>query len=1302
MRWAAVFTAFGLGLFVWSNGYAEEPDFGDTHAQAHPVVLVDGGAEIDGEIGAFGGEQAGDVDVFSLNLDPGVSYVVWTSGAGWTRVRLYDTDGTTSIKSGWDDISIDSVTGGVYYIAISADGDCGRGDYTLNVATNATDDHGNTFDSVKPADTLTDPDDIDVDHTGNTELSYDQDYVYFTGNDDTLYHLTVDGGGHVSVYDQNRNHVTGGNDEWFTYQATRGEYIFKFYKNGDNAGPYTYRIETGNTQDLPDASISSIVVDTIDPGRGRNDITVFPGELVEFTIQATQASANPWPTENYLYFQLYLSPVGARRGGDIYLGSFSQRMNYSPYISMYYDYWRLNNYSTNIPAGYYRLSFTHRHTNNPQRDGSRLWIDDIALTDGTGETVLWSEDFEHGGAWTGGGNVWYVTPGETGADKAAVIIDDDLHEQGGSYAAASAADLAPGESCTFYTFVTVPQDDSRLRFWNKVNGDYNLDDFDVNLDRVFDADHPMTVTRTLDIPHETPATSEPDVVHNVRATIDPWGYVAESDEVNNTAVTGPGNQVTVRNMDYPDLVVSSVSAQLPTGPRTLDVVEEGMVEVTWTVTNQGQAVALAGPDGMGWDDEIKLFEDPTYFCDEWDLGTLMYDGEDLDPTGRGTSYTRTMTVQLPTGLVGTYYIGVRTDADGQYRVIEGEGEGEENNSTAATLALNIIPKPRPNLVVTDFQLAQESYGLGESATVTYTVTNDGDAPCAPYFNDRIYLSTDDVQDGNYDRTFGDLDGRALFEEGGSSSWAQETFGPFEPGTYTFEWIYQKSGSSTYYDDTVWIDNVEFATARTVENFTLTDLPPDWETDAVNGWLVDQNEDADYDTSTSFALRSGAVGTDGASTVWITREFTEATFVRFHRRLSCSYSHDLLFRIRSTLNPGESIQRTVTAQMPSSMDYLGEAWLVLEIDRNDHIYEGVTGGEDDNEVLGTGQTDAFGDSFTLEEPDHADLTVSNLQVEGADGSTVYWGDQLTLRWDVTNNGTVPAVPEHSGYYFDSMYDRAYWVPPGSDASALTSGNEIAYQYSNYNNYHSGEYDWAENRYSNTYLQAGTYTFAWIYAKGSTTSSGLDTVWIDQLTYVNPDGEEVVLDFSAGIPDGWLTFGDADWQADATTGHTDSASLSSGDIADGQTSGLAASLDIGEGYVKYYYRTSTQSYDRLFFFIDTIVLPGQTVTREADFIVPMLEEADLNKWFGVWTDQNDDVLEYSDEDNNTLIVDAPFTVAEPDHPDLLVRDVSLALSARSLATTFWGQELEVTYTVENQGTAVPSEGRNGTGSLGRTWS
>ena len=219
--------------------------------------------------------------------------------------------------------------------------------------------------------------------------------------------------------------------------------------------------------------------------------------------------------------------------------------------------------------------------------------------------------------------------------------------------------------------------------------------------------------------------------------------------------TGRSVSIPVELSKSSDLVVESIS--LPAVAN-----EGGLIDITWTVVNQGDAAA----SGL-WADTVLLV--PLGATGQVvTLGSFTYD-RNLES---GIRYTRTEQLRLPAKIEGLYRIKVISNANlgkSGNQVYE-YGAARENNALNSADIIEISLNDRPDLRVTSVT-APEHVTAGTAAGIRYTISNQGPAVATGRWMDKVYLSLDGNLSAD-DRLVGQFEnGSALAT---SESYANET------------------------------------------------------------------------------------------------------------------------------------------------------------------------------------------------------------------------------------------------------------------------------------------------------------------------------------------------------------------------------------------------------------------------------------------------------------------------------------------------------------------------------------------------
>ena len=185
----------------------------------------------------------------------------------------------------------------------------------------------------------------------------------------------------------------------------------------------------------------------------------------------------------------------------------------------------------------------------------------------------------------------------------------------------------------------------------------------------------------------------------------------------------------------PDLKVESIT--LPTSAQ-----EGALIDVSWSVINQGEAAA-----GGVWTDTVLLLPESGQGSSVT-LGSFTYD-RGVEP---GIRYARTEQVRLPVKIEGRYRVKVITNANNQ---LYEHGAARNNNSLLSTDVTEVALNDRPDLRVGNL-VVPDHVTAGGSATIRFSIANQGPTATSGRWKDKVYLSLDgnlsgdDVLLGQYD------------------------------------------------------------------------------------------------------------------------------------------------------------------------------------------------------------------------------------------------------------------------------------------------------------------------------------------------------------------------------------------------------------------------------------------------------------------------------------------------------------------------------------------------------------------------
>lgn len=166
---------------------------------------------------------------------------------------------------------------------------------------------------------------------------------------------------------------------------------------------------------------------------------------------------------------------------------------------------------------------------------------------------------------------------------------------------------------------------------------------------------------------------------------------------------------------YADLQVQSVTAQ---GAAT----SGQPLTLSWSVVNNGIGIT----DTAQWTDHVWLSSNPDGTGSIVNLGSADHIGQ----LAVGDTYSRSITINLPNGIQGNYYLNVRTG--GPFEFIYG------NNDVGHSAAVPVQLAPSPDLAVQSVSVP-EAAQEGALVDIAWTVVNQGAANAVGPWVDTIKL-----------------------------------------------------------------------------------------------------------------------------------------------------------------------------------------------------------------------------------------------------------------------------------------------------------------------------------------------------------------------------------------------------------------------------------------------------------------------------------------------------------------------------------------------------------------------------------
>jgi RHS repeat-associated protein len=439
-------------------------------------------------------------------------------------------------------------------------------------------------------------------------------------------------------------------------------------------------------------------------------------------------------------------------------------------------------------------------------------------------------------------------------------------------------------------------------------------------------------------------------------------------ESNNSNNVSAAFEINASVPPLPDMVVTAVTAP--------EAAESGKsITVNWTVANQGDAATTSG----GWYDLIVVSSDTTWSGDDTWVASYIWRSGNL---AAGASVDRSHTFTLPAGLVGDYYIVVKTDMNGSiYERLANENNNDRandwNNDGEADLTHIVLPNE--NLDVIAFNTPSTAV-FGNSVDLNWTVKNIGTGTtAATTWYDQVWLSTNQTLETGTDHNLGTLlrSGAlaASAEYTASRTFTLPLSSSFSAGTYYF---IVKTDSNNNAPETSETDNVEVSGPVTIS------VPPLPNITISNVVFDPVNTFTNQNVSVTFTVNN--IGTD-------------ATTGNFYNRVwlstdtSLNTNTDIMLAealFDQTLGSGASANRTITALLP--IQRYGNWYVLVQGDNYNQINEYT--GENDN--LGVSAAVLVA---TL--PPLPDLSITNNTIVAPAEAVA--GQVVPITWTITNAG-----------------------------------------------------------------------------------------------------------------------------------------------------------------------------------------------------------------------------------------------------------------------------------------------------------
>ena len=501
----------------------------------------------------------------------------------------------------------------------------------------------------------------------------------------------------------------------------------------------------------------------------------------------------------------------------------------------------------------------------------------------------------------------------------------------------------------------------------------------------------------------------------------------------NECISKSSPVMTIRANPYPDLHVSAVEYSNPVATQQMTV--------TWTVTNDGEGNT---PPGKTWNDYIWISPVDGIGDGFWyDVSeVLLATVPNLHSLDAGQSYQNTTNVTIPEGYMGGYYLFVFTDqrnvrdinytptgqatapnpytpsADGNpYHYLSGVVKGSywdlieelpgHNYDNFFYKVITILPPPSPDLVVSSVVHGGDAIS-GNTANVTWTITNQGEASATGSWTDVVYLSRDTILDTDEDLRLGRFVHEGPLSVGDHYLRTEQVTIPVEySGPYYF--IVVTDNNNTVFEGIGEQNNRGISQPLTVTLTWLTDL----EITAVNlPTTVSPNETYTCQFTVTNSGSSPTYTNRWYDAIYISTEpvFNAATAIKL---TSTNHSGVLDADASYTVQENVLIPDTLTQAFH---------WFVV-IDERNNVFE--YNAEDNNVYM-------LPQSVTVQLPD---LQVSNIVLP----EVVNPNENVRVSWTVRNNGPGNIVSRSFSDKF--LYNGLSFYTVNTNRISIAAGDSL---------------------------------------------------------------------------------------------------------------------------------------------------------------------------------------------------------------------------------------------------------------------
>ena len=325
------------------------------------------------------------------------------------------------------------------------------------------------------------------------------------------------------------------------------------------------------------------------------------------------------------------------------------------------------------------------------------------------------------------------------------------------------------------------------------------------------------------------------------------------------------------------------------------------IEVKYTVTNNGTASL-----NMIATDSIYISGNPNDFSN----ATLIYSYQRMLNLQTGAVENVNLSVNLPDGIFGTYYIGVFANENGEIC------EGNNTNNNSIVSAVDVSLSPYPNLQVVSASIESTPINIGAYATISYSIQNTGDgAVNNRSWTDRFYVSSTPSYDENTAELIGEYRVTNSIDVGDTIQVTANIVVPIDISAGYYYLIAMVDADSEIYEYNGENDNTYIGA-----QYQFDIYPCDLQAMSISGL-----SEVDWGSSTTFILH----GKNSSNVSTLYSQWNDKLYLSTDNLISGDDIEIGNLVHSGHLEPGEEYQATFNVTIPYGME--GECYLIGIVD-----------------------------------------------------------------------------------------------------------------------------------------------------------------------------------------------------------------------------------------------------------------------------------------------------------------------------------------------------------------------------------